>query len=106
MTKSHQKILSVMIVALMLSGIIPTIVTPFALSKAPYSNFTPSQFTWQTFNRNMNVTTFTSPDGSRDELWHFLQSVEESVYVEIFGINNPYILDLIHELHDSKRLMT
>ena len=49
----------------------------------------------------MNVTTFTSPDGSKEELWHFLQSAEESIYVEIFGINSPYILDLIHELHDS-----
>ncbi len=50
----------------------------------------------------MNVTTFVSPDGSRDELWHFLNSAQESIYVEIFGINNPYILDLLHELHDTK----
>jgi phosphatidylserine/phosphatidylglycerophosphate/cardiolipin synthase-like enzyme len=57
---------------------------------------------WQTFSKNMNVTTFVSPDGSKDELWHFLNSAEESIYVEIYGINNPYILDLIHELHDTK----
>jgi len=50
----------------------------------------------------MNVTTFASPDGSRDTLWHFLNSAEESIYVEVFGINNPYLLDLIHELHDTK----
>jgi phosphatidylserine/phosphatidylglycerophosphate/cardiolipin synthase-like enzyme len=102
LTKSYQNILSVLLVTLMLSGIIPTIVTPLALSNAQYSYFLPSDFTWQTFNRNMNVTTFVSPDGSRDELWHFLQSAEESIYVEIFGINNPYLLDLIHEIHDTK----
>ncbi|MFX1603995.1 MAG: phospholipase D-like domain-containing protein, partial [Promethearchaeota archaeon] len=43
-----------------------------------------------------------SPDGSKDELWHFLQSAEESIYVEIYGINNPYILELIHEIHAAK----
>ncbi len=66
------------------------------------AQFTPADFTWQTFNRNMNVTTFASPDGSRDTLWKLLQSAKQSIYVEIFGINNPYILDLIHELHASK----
>lgn len=59
-------------------------------------------FTWQTFNRNMNVTTFVSPDGSRDELWHFLNSAQQSIYVEIYGINHPHILDLIHQLHTTK----
>ncbi|TFG11425.1 hypothetical protein EU537_12440 [Candidatus Thorarchaeota archaeon] len=57
---------------------------------------------WNTISTNMNVTTFVSPDGSRDALWHFLESAEESIYVEIYGINNPYILDLIHEIQDSK----
>jgi phosphatidylserine/phosphatidylglycerophosphate/cardiolipin synthase-like enzyme len=57
---------------------------------------------WQTFSKNMNVTTFVAPDGSRDELWHFLLSADESIYVEIYGINNPYILDLIHEIHAAK----
>ena len=68
----------------------------------PDAQFLTSDFTWEAFDRDMNVTTFVSPDGSRDELWHFLNSAEESIYVEIFGINNPYILDLIHELHDAK----
>ncbi|MFX1563968.1 MAG: phospholipase D-like domain-containing protein [Promethearchaeota archaeon] len=57
---------------------------------------------WQTFYKTMNVTTFVSPDGSRDELWHFLNSAQQSIYVEIFGINNPYILDLIHQIHGAK----
>ncbi len=61
----------------------------------------PQQHTWQTFNRNMNVTTFVSPDGSRDELWHFLNAAQESIYVEIYGINHPHILDLIHQLNAS-----
>jgi phosphatidylserine/phosphatidylglycerophosphate/cardiolipin synthase-like enzyme len=73
----------------------------------PYTNDTPTTalaqtFTWQTFNRNMNVTTFVSPDGSRDELWHFLNSAQQSIYVEIYGINHPHILDLIHQLHATK----
>ncbi|MFX1564062.1 MAG: phospholipase D-like domain-containing protein [Promethearchaeota archaeon] len=59
-------------------------------------------YSWQTFNRNMNVTTFVSPDGSKDELWHFLNSAQQSIYVEIYGINNPYILDLIHQIHSAK----
>jgi hypothetical protein len=50
----------------------------------------------------MNVTTFVSPDGSHDVLWHLLNSATESIYVEIYGINNPYILDLFHELHTTK----
>ena len=35
-------------------------------------------------------------------MWHFLNNAQESIYVEIFGINNPYLLDLIHELHATK----
>ncbi len=69
------------------------------------TSFTPADFAWETFSRDMNVTTFVSPDGSRDEIWHLLQSAQDSIYVEIYGINNPYILDLIHELHDSKPML-
>ena len=86
----------------MLSGFIPFLVSPVASLESPQNDFVPAAFTWETFNKDMNVTTFVSPDGSKDELWHFLNSAEESIYVEIFGINNPYILDLIHELHDTK----
>jgi phosphatidylserine/phosphatidylglycerophosphate/cardiolipin synthase-like enzyme len=50
----------------------------------------------------MNVTTFVSPDGSHDTLWHFLNSAQDSIYVEIYGINNPYLLDLIHQLQTTK----
>jgi len=86
----------------MFSGFIPFLVSPVASLDAPQNEFVPAAFTWQTFNKDMNVTTFVSPDGSRDQLWHFLNSAEESIYVEIFGINSPYILELIHELHDTK----
>lgn len=85
----------------MFSGIIPMVSIRMANAR-PDAQFLTSEFTWETFDRDMNVTTFVSPDGSRDELWHFLNSAEESIYVEIFGINNPYILDLIHEIHDAK----
>ena len=89
-------------VTILLSGFIPLLVSPDSFTVEPQRAYTPSAFTWQTFDRNMNVTTFVSPDGSHDELWHFLNSAQESIYVEIFGINNPYLLDLIHELHDAK----
>ena len=86
----------------MLSGFIPLLVSPVASLESTQNDFVPAAFTWETFNKDMNVTTFVSPDGSKDELWHFLNSAKESIYVEIFGINNPYILDLIHEIHDTK----
>ncbi|MHA1288956.1 MAG: phospholipase D-like domain-containing protein, partial [Candidatus Thorarchaeota archaeon] len=100
--KNHHKLVSLLMITLMLSGFIPFLVSPVASLDAPQNKFMPAAFTWETFNKNMNVTTFVSPDGSRDQLWHFLNSAEESIYVEIYGINNPYILDLIHELHDTK----
>ncbi len=70
--------------------------------QTPTDYTTAETYEWETFNRNMNVTTFVSPDGSRDALWHFLNSAEDSIYVEIYGINHPHIIDLIHELHDTK----
>lgn len=97
---NHHKIISILLIALMLSGFVPLLISPTAAE--PYDGFLPSAFSWETFEKTMNVTTFVSPDGSRDQLWHFLNSAEESIYVEIFGINNPYILDLIHELHATK----
>lgn len=86
----------------MLSGFIPLVVSPMVDFDQPEASSAPSAFTWQTFNKNMNVTTFVSPDNSHDTLWHFLNMAQESIYVEIFGINNPYLLDLIHELHAAK----
>ncbi|MFW9834093.1 MAG: phosphatidylserine/phosphatidylglycerophosphate/cardiolipin synthase family protein [Candidatus Thorarchaeota archaeon] len=102
MSNNHHKILSIFMVTLFLSGFLPLVVSPDTLTTEPQREYTTSTFTWETFNRDMNVTTFASPDGSHDELWHFLNSAQESIYVEIFGINNPYLLDLIHNLHDTK----
>lgn len=99
---NHHKVISLLVVTLMLSWFLPFLVSPVASVDPPQKEYTPSAFTWQTFNKNMNVTTFVSPDGSKDTLWHFLNSAEESIYVEIYGINNPYILELIHELHTTK----
>jgi phosphatidylserine/phosphatidylglycerophosphate/cardiolipin synthase-like enzyme len=86
----------------MISGFVVPLAASFATQPTKNVQFAVSDFTWQTLNRNINVTTFVSPDGSKDELWHFLQSAEESIYVEIFGINNPYILELIHEIRVAK----
>ena len=99
----NHKMISILFISLMFSGIIPLVVAPGVTTVNQISSFAMSQsFEWQTFNRNMNVTTFVSPDGSHDELWHILQSAEQSIYVEIYGINNPYLLDLIHELRITK----
>jgi len=86
----------------MFSWVIPLISPQVASVQEPVRRYKPSAFTWQTFNRNMNVTTFVSPDGSRNVLWHLLNSAKESIYVEIYGINHPHILDLIHDLHATK----
>ena len=86
----------------MISSFIPLLVSPVAENQKPHVQSIPSAFTWQTFNKNMNVTTFVAPDGSRDQLWHFLNSAEESIFVEIYGVNNPYILDLIRDIHTTK----
>ncbi len=96
----HNKAVAMLVAAIMLSGYISFLFMPAA--QAQPNEFIPAEFTWQTFNRNMNVTTFVSPDGSRDALWSLLQSAKESIYVEIYGINNPYILDLIHQIHSEK----
>ncbi|MHA1960512.1 MAG: phospholipase D-like domain-containing protein [Candidatus Thorarchaeota archaeon] len=102
MRRNHYKTAALVIATLMLSGIGTLLITAEATARPYEFNFAPLDFTWQTFDRNMNVTTFVSPDGSREELWHILNSAQESIYVEVFGINNPYILDLIHELHTTK----
>ena len=98
----HRKILSTLLVVLTLSSVFSLFVIPVTSTTASQSQFEASALTWQTFTKNMNVTTFVSPDGSRDALWHILQSAKQSIYVEVYGINNPYILDLIHEIHDTK----
>ncbi|TFG34362.1 hypothetical protein EU527_03965 [Candidatus Thorarchaeota archaeon] len=102
MVSTHHKIVSVLIITLFVSGFIPVVLSPMLFSESIEGSYSPSAFTWQTFEKNMNVTTFVSPDGSRDALWHFLNSAQESIYIEIYGINNPYIIDLIHELHATK----
>jgi phosphatidylserine/phosphatidylglycerophosphate/cardiolipin synthase-like enzyme len=98
----HHRIITILMVTLLFSGFVPLLVSPDAIMVEPQRNYTPSAFTWQTFNRDMNVTTFASPDNSHDTLWHFLNGAKESIYVEIFGINNPYLLNLIHEIHSAK----
>ncbi|MBD3407619.1 MAG: hypothetical protein GF411_15995 [Candidatus Lokiarchaeota archaeon] len=100
--KKAPKILALSLVVLMISGVIPMITTSTHDDTSGIYEFTPSQFTLNTISTNMNVTTFVSPDGSKDALWTFLNSAQESIYVEIYGINNPYILELIHDLHDTK----
>ncbi|MHA2424119.1 MAG: phospholipase D-like domain-containing protein, partial [Candidatus Thorarchaeota archaeon] len=90
------------IVFLIALSAVPMAVTPTSTLYIVDSSVVAQTHTWQTFESNLNVTTFTSPDGSQDALFHFLNSAEESIYVEIYGINDPFILNLIHELHDTK----
>ncbi|MHA1930850.1 MAG: phospholipase D-like domain-containing protein [Candidatus Thorarchaeota archaeon] len=101
--KNHLKMIGLLVVFLMVMTVTPMTVNPTESSLSKVTTYNSSEtYTWQTFNRDMNVTTFVSSDCSKDTLWHFLNAAEESIYVEIYGINNPYILDLIHELHTTK----
>ena len=103
MTKNHHMIIGAAFALLMLIPFFPLATQLSQVAAVPGGSSTTAQsYSWTDFDVNMNVTTFVSPDGSRDELWHFLNSAKESIYVEIFGINNPYLLDLIHEIHDTK----
>ncbi|NHJ12827.1 MAG: hypothetical protein EAX95_04085 [Candidatus Thorarchaeota archaeon] len=65
-------------------------------------NAIPAEFTLETFNRNMNVTTFVTPDDSLDVIFHFLDSAEESIYVEIYQFNSIAFLEKIHEIRAAK----
>ena len=101
MARFRSRTIGILLVFSMIWGLAPAF-SQTASATSGQAPFVPAGFPWQTFNKNMNVTTFVAPDGSRDQLWHFLQSAQQSIYVEIFGVNNPYILDLIHEIHDTK----
>ena len=72
-----------------------------AVPSQPIERFEPAQFTLQTFNRDMNVTTFVGPDYSNETLTHFLRSATESIYVEIYQFTSPGILNLIHEIYND-----
>jgi len=103
MADHRLKLIATLITVLFITTGLPvTIATPApnAADKTATTLF--SAFPWQTFNRNLNVTTFAGPDGGKTELWHFLTSAQQGIYVEIFGINNPYILELILQLHTTK----
>lgn len=102
MQKYHHMIIGLSIVFLIALSATPMAISPSGVAKLDNTAAIAQTHTWQTFERNMNVTTFVSPDGSQEELFHFLNSAEESIYVEIYGINDPFILDLIHEIHDNK----
>ena len=72
-----------------------------AFSVEPTKQYEPAQFTLQTFNRNMNVTTFVGPDYSNETMLHFLRSAKESIYVEIYQFLSPAFLGLFHELYTN-----
>jgi phosphatidylserine/phosphatidylglycerophosphate/cardiolipin synthase-like enzyme len=65
-------------------------------------NAVPAQFTLQTYDRNMNVTTFVTPDDSFDVIFRFLDSAEQSIYVSIYQFNSPVFLNKIHEIRAAK----
>jgi phosphatidylserine/phosphatidylglycerophosphate/cardiolipin synthase-like enzyme len=77
--------------------LLPSASIAFALPET--KSYEASSFSLQTFNRNMNVTTFVSPDYSNETLTHFLRSAKESIYVEIYQFTSPGMLSLIHEVY-------
>ncbi len=79
--------------------ILPTMTVAF--STEPTKQYDPAQFTLQTFNRNMNVTTFVGPDYANETIMHFLRSATESIYVEMYQFTSPGFLNLIHEIYNS-----
>ena len=54
-------------------------------------------FSLQTYTGTKTVIPFASPDNSYENLQQLLYTADESLYVEIYGINNPYILKEILE---------
>ncbi|MFW9965165.1 MAG: phospholipase D-like domain-containing protein [Candidatus Sifarchaeia archaeon] len=72
-----------------------------AFSGNQSEQFLPADFTLQTFNRNMNVTTFVGPDFSNETLTHFLKNAKESIYVEMYQFTSPGFLHLIHEIYND-----
>jgi phosphatidylserine/phosphatidylglycerophosphate/cardiolipin synthase-like enzyme len=74
----------------------------FAFSGEQSKQYEPAQFTLQTFNRNMNVTTFVGPDYGNETITRFLKGAKESIYVEIYQFTSPGFLNLIEELHNDK----
>ncbi len=63
--------------------------------------YLPSEFTLQTFERNMNVTAYVTPDFVNETLTRFLYSAKESIYIEIYQFNSPAILSLINDIKNS-----
>ncbi|MEM2142037.1 MAG: phospholipase D-like domain-containing protein, partial [Candidatus Thorarchaeota archaeon] len=98
----HIGFLPVILLAILLISPSLMLVDMGPSATVPNQTFNTSQVSWQELTRAMNVTTFVSPDGSKDALWNLLRSAKESIFVEIFGINNPYILDLIHQLRAER----
>lgn len=81
--------------------VIPAFAATLPSSNILKSSAVPAEFTLQTFDRNMNVTSFVTPDDSMDTIFHFLDSAEQSIYVEIYQFNSPAFLDKMHELHSA-----
>ncbi|MFX1482642.1 MAG: phosphatidylserine/phosphatidylglycerophosphate/cardiolipin synthase family protein [Promethearchaeota archaeon] len=79
--------------------ILPTVSA--GISIEPTKQYEPAQFTLQTFNRNMNVTTFVGPDYSNETITRFLRSATESIYVEMYQFTSPGFLQLIHEIYND-----
>ncbi len=99
---THKRsIISVLLAVLISTGTV-SVFSVIPTSSVEVSSLMLAKSSLPTYNVNLNVTTFVSPDCSRDTLWHFLNSARESIYVEIFGINNPYILDLIHQIRAAR----
>ncbi|MFZ2071693.1 MAG: phospholipase D-like domain-containing protein [Halobacteriota archaeon] len=56
-----------------------------------------SYFPYKTFNFRGNVTVFTSPDSSFNEIANAIDTAEESIYLNVYQFHNFYLMDHIIE---------
>ncbi len=54
-----------------------------------------SHFHYETFDFNGNVTVFTSPDGSFNEVVNAIDNAQDSIYLNIYQFHNFYLMDHI-----------
>ena len=54
-----------------------------------------SHFPYETFNFSGNVTVFTSPDSSFNEIANAIDNAQESIYLNVYQFHNFYLMDHI-----------
>jgi cardiolipin synthase len=59
-----------------------------------------SHFPYKSFNFNGNVTVFTSPDSSFNEIVNAIDNAQESIYLNVYQFHNFYLMDHIVDAID------